>query len=131
MTTLGAMIVLGGLFVLVNGVAYEVMRHDKRMAREGGWRISEAAIIGLAMLGGGIGTKIAQRRFRHKTRKQPIAGLITFALLCNLVIYSLALHQGTRAFALNAASGALDAVVQAGPERRPARPTRFGPGSGS
>jgi uncharacterized membrane protein YsdA (DUF1294 family) len=44
---------------------------DKLCARRGWRRISEARLLWLALLGGILGAKYAQRRLRHKTYKQP------------------------------------------------------------
>lgn len=68
-----------GYGVMVNGAAYAAFRYDKRQAQAGGWRVSERALLFVALLGGWVGAKLAQRRFRHKTRKHP------FATLLNLV----------------------------------------------
>lgn len=47
-------------------IAYAV---DKRRARSGGWRTSEATLHWIGFLGGWPGAIPAQRLFRHKTRK--------------------------------------------------------------
>ncbi|NNL17280.1 MAG: DUF1294 domain-containing protein, partial [Boseongicola sp.] len=52
----------------------------KRKARDDGQRISESNLLSLAFFGGSPAAKFAQRRFRHKTRKQP------FALQLNIVV---------------------------------------------
>ena len=59
-----------GAVSLVTFVAFCL---DKWRARAGGWRISEATLLGLALLGGWPGAKLAQRMVRHKTRKMPFA----------------------------------------------------------
>jgi uncharacterized membrane protein YsdA (DUF1294 family) len=55
---------------------------DKRRALAGQWRVPEADLIFLAMLGGTPGAFLARRWFRHKTRKEPF----TTKLLVVLVI---------------------------------------------
>lgn len=55
----------------VNLAAFLAFGIDKARARAGGWRISEATLLGLALLGGTPGAYAARRHFRHKTRKQP------------------------------------------------------------
>lgn len=64
----------------MNLVTYFAFIADKRRAINGARRISEATLLTLALIGGSIGAKAAQRQFRHKTRKQPFATLLN--LIC-------------------------------------------------
>ena len=54
-----------------NVIAFGAFGHDKHLAREGAWRISEQTLLLLALVGGSIGAIAGQRYFRHKTRKEP------------------------------------------------------------
>ena len=54
--------------VLVNACAFALMLADKQKARKGAWRIPEATLIGIAVLGGSIGAIAGMYLFRHKTR---------------------------------------------------------------
>ena len=67
-------------YLCLNAAAFGVMAVDKMLARRGGLRVSEATLLGFAVFGWG-GAKIAQRRLRHKTRKQPFARVLTFAVV--------------------------------------------------
>lgn len=69
-----------GYVALMNLVTFGAFFVDKRSAIRGTWRISEKTLLGLALLGGSLGAKLAQSRLRHKTRKQP------FARLLNLIV---------------------------------------------
>lgn len=40
---------------------------DKRKARRRKWRIPEAVLLGVAAVGGSLGTLIGMYKFRHKT----------------------------------------------------------------
>ena len=62
--------------VLVNLWSYWAFRADKQRATIGDWRIPESRLLALALMGGWAGAKIGQRRFRHKTRKQPFGTLL-------------------------------------------------------
>lgn len=61
----------GGVALFANGLAYMMFRIDKDRAVYGEWRVSERTLLFLALTGGWFGAKAAQRRFRHKTRKEP------------------------------------------------------------
>lgn len=60
-------------FAQINLATYRAFADDKRRAAAGFTRIPERRLLGLAARGGAIGAMIAQRRLRHKTRKQPFA----------------------------------------------------------
>jgi uncharacterized membrane protein YsdA (DUF1294 family) len=67
---------------VVNALTVLAFWVDKRIAREGGRRISEFNLLALALIGGSPGALFARRRFRHKTRKQPFsAQLIAICLV--------------------------------------------------
>lgn len=58
---------------VINLVAFAAFGIDKLAARRGGWRVSEAKLLGFAFLGGSPGAYAARHLFRHKTRKQPFS----------------------------------------------------------
>ena len=41
---------------------------DKHRAQNGDWRIKESLLLGVSFLGGSIGSLLAMKAFRHKTR---------------------------------------------------------------
>jgi uncharacterized membrane protein YsdA (DUF1294 family) len=49
--------------------AFAMYGIDKRQAREGGWRVPEMVLHGLALSGGVIGAWAGRAFFRHKTQK--------------------------------------------------------------
>lgn len=49
--------------------AFFAYRSDKRSAEAGEWRVPEATLHLIALLGGWPGAFLAQRAFRHKTSK--------------------------------------------------------------
>ena len=78
--------------LLINTSAYVAFRADKMRAVAGDWRVPEAQLLQLALLGGWFGAKLAQRQFRHKTRKQPFArllNLVPVAWLCLVALVTL------------------------------------------
>lgn len=54
----------------INPVTLAVFAIDKRRATRGDRRISEAALLGLALIGGSPGAAVAMPLLRHKTRKK-------------------------------------------------------------
>ena len=55
--------------LIINIAAFAAMGIDKSRARNHRWRISEAALFSLALLGGSVGSIAGMRFFHHKTRK--------------------------------------------------------------
>ncbi len=55
--------------LVINLMAFCAMWWDKRRAQHGEWRISEAGLFTLVLLGGGIGGIAGMYVFRHKTKK--------------------------------------------------------------
>lgn len=70
--------------VTTNIAAFVCFYFDKRRAISGGWRIPEKTLLTLALLGGSLGAKLAQHRFRHKTRKQPFAAILNLIVLAHM-----------------------------------------------
>ncbi len=54
--------------LLINAAGFLLMLTDKYKARKNLWRIPEAALIAVAMLGGSVGTLLGMYAVRHKTR---------------------------------------------------------------
>jgi uncharacterized membrane protein YsdA (DUF1294 family) len=61
--------VLFGVPLAASVCAFFAYRDDKRSAEAGEWRVSEATLHFLALIGGWPGAFLAQRAFRHKTAK--------------------------------------------------------------
>lgn len=61
---------------VANLAAFAAMGWDKARAGRGERRIPERTLLTLAVIGGSLGAVVAQQAFRHKTRKQPFAGIL-------------------------------------------------------
>jgi uncharacterized membrane protein YsdA (DUF1294 family) len=61
---------------------------DKSAAQSGRWRVKESTLHMLALLGGWPGAFVAQRVFRHKSRKPSfqVGFMITVMLNCALLV---------------------------------------------
>ena len=55
-------------FVLINLLTMALYGSDKHRARRSEQRISEAALLAIALLGGALGAGVSMLLFRHKTR---------------------------------------------------------------
>jgi uncharacterized membrane protein YsdA (DUF1294 family) len=70
---------------IVAFVAYAI---DKRAARLHRWRVSESTLQTFAVLGGWPGALLAQQLLRHKTRKQSFQVGFWFAVVVNIVAFT-------------------------------------------
>ena len=53
--------------IVINIVTFLVCGIDKWKAKQGSWRISEATLLILAVIGGSIGALLGMKVWRHKT----------------------------------------------------------------
>lgn len=74
---------------LVTFIAYGV---DKRAAKKGEWRIPEADLHTLEFLGGWSGALLAQKFFRHKTKKKSFRTDFYLVILAEFAVIALILH---------------------------------------
>ena len=79
--------------IAVNVLTFIVYDFDKRKARRKRWRIPEATLLGLAVIGGSVGAWIAMHIFHHKTLHNkfrygiPVIFLLQTALALYLLLY--------------------------------------------
>ncbi len=66
-------------YLAMGAVSAAFYSNDKRIAQDGGWRISEASLHGVDLAFGIIGGLLAQQLFRHKTAKLEFA-ITTYAI---------------------------------------------------
>lgn len=59
---------LAAYFISTNLIGFALMGIDKRRARKRAFRIPEATLFLIALIGGSIGSIIGMYTFRHKTR---------------------------------------------------------------
>lgn len=55
--------------LLINAAAFILMLLDKTFAKKHLYRIPEATLLGVAVIGGSVGGILGMYTFRHKTRK--------------------------------------------------------------
>lgn len=62
------LILIIAFFVIINIAGYVSMGLDKAKARKHAWRIPEATLFSIAILGGSVGSILGMFHFRHKTK---------------------------------------------------------------
>ena len=72
--------------LLASFATFAAFLNDKRAARDGRRRVSEARLLTLAALGGMPGAKLGQTLLRHKTRKQPFAKQLNLILAVQIAV---------------------------------------------
>ena len=71
---------------LVNALGLVFMLSDKVKAKKNKWRIPEAALMGLAVIGGSLGVMVGMRLFRHKTLHPKFAIGVPLILAAQIVL---------------------------------------------
>ncbi len=67
-------------------VTFLIYFKDKSAAQKGRWRTPEATLHLLALIGGWPGALIAQRMFRHKTRKTSFQVVFWITVILNVAV---------------------------------------------
>ena len=78
--------------ISINVVTFIAYGVDKRAAVRGSWRIPEADLHTLEFLGGWSGALLAQKFFRHKTKKKSFRTDFYLVILAEFVVVGLILH---------------------------------------
>jgi uncharacterized membrane protein YsdA (DUF1294 family) len=74
--------------LIINAITYLLFGFDKRAAERGNSRIPEKILLMASALGGSAGAVMAQRRFRHKTQKQPFKALLYGIIVAQIALIS-------------------------------------------
>ncbi len=61
-------VLLSSYFMIINALGFALMGIDKYKAKKRAFRIPEATLFTIAVIGGSIGSIIGMYTFRHKTR---------------------------------------------------------------
>jgi len=75
-----------GFYALMSAISFSLYGLDKRSSTRGGWRTSEARLHLIELLGGWPGALLAQRVFRHKTRKMSFLVVFYLVTTVNLAV---------------------------------------------
>jgi uncharacterized membrane protein YsdA (DUF1294 family) len=71
------------LYLAASAASIVVYAVDKSAARHGRWRARESALHLLALMGGWPGALVAQRLFRHKSRKPSFQAAFRLTVVVN------------------------------------------------
>jgi uncharacterized membrane protein YsdA (DUF1294 family) len=77
-----------GYALLINIISLVYMYVDKQKAIKGQWRVSEKTLFSIAIIGGALGTMLAMRLFRHKTKQLSFKLGIPSILFLQIVLIS-------------------------------------------
>lgn len=91
------MIVLSVLLA-INVIAFLSFGWDKFCATKKWWRVPEANLLLMALLGGAIGAILGQQVFRHKTKKEPFRSSLYLMCGINVVAFTVLAVPEFRAF---------------------------------
>ena len=76
--------------IIINVVTFFIYGLDKSKAKARQWRIPEAQLIFLAVIGGSVGALAGMKVFHHKTRKPKFKiGVPTILIIQLVIIYFL------------------------------------------
>ena len=75
-----------GLYVVASLVAFIAYGVDKSAARNGRWRTKESTLHMLGLCGGWPGALLAQRVYRHKSKKREFQVVFWFTVLVNCAV---------------------------------------------
>ena len=84
------MIVIGIIIcylLVTNLLGFILMGIDKRKARKRLWRIPEATLFIIALIGGSIGSLAGMYFFHHKTRHWYFVYGMPFILICKIALF--------------------------------------------
>ena len=76
-----------GYFIIMNLIGFALMGIDKYRAKKRSFRIPEATLFIVAIIGGSIGSIIGMYAFRHKTRQWYFVYGMPFILLLQIIFF--------------------------------------------
>ncbi|MGN0388332.1 MAG: DUF1294 domain-containing protein [Suilimivivens sp.] len=76
-----------GYFIIMNLIGFSLMGIDKYRAKKRSFRIPEATLFIVAIIGGSIGSIIGMYAFRHKTRHWYFVYGMPFILLLQIILF--------------------------------------------
>ena len=81
------------IFICINVVTFVVYGIDKWKAKQGSWRISEATLLLLAVIGGSIGALLGMKIWHHKTQHKKFKYGLPLILLVQIALIYLIIQK--------------------------------------
>jgi len=72
--------------IVINVVTFTVYGIDKLKAKQGSWRISEATLLILAVIGGSFGALFGMKVWRHKTMHKKFKYGLPLILIIQIIL---------------------------------------------
>ena len=82
-------ILLFSYVFIINVISFGMYAIDKRNAHYNCWRLSEALLLGLAVIGGAYGAGAGMILFRHKTLRKSFLATVTISFILWIVLLSI------------------------------------------
>lgn len=79
--------------LLINAIGFLLMLADKEKAKKNKWRIPEVTLLGVALVGGSLGTFLGMKAARHKTRKPVFSIGVPFIFVLQVLLAVVILIQ--------------------------------------
>ena len=74
------------ILIVINVITFLIYGIDKWKAKQGSWRISEATLLMLAVIGGTIGALLGMQVWHHKTMHKKSKYGLPLILLAQIVL---------------------------------------------
>ncbi len=81
--------IFAAIYVIASVVTIAVYAIDKYSSIRGGWRVSEAMLLLLGLIGGWPGAIVAQQAIRHKSRKPAFRRAFWATVVINVAVFVL------------------------------------------
>ena len=81
------------ILIVINVLTFVVYGIDKWKAKNGNWRISEATLLILAVIGGSIGALLGMKVWHHKTMHKKFKYGLPLILLAQIVLIYLIIKK--------------------------------------
>lgn len=85
-------IIITCIFAVMSVLGFAIMGIDKAKAKNGKWRVKEAALFAIAILGGAVGGTLGMYVFRHKTKHWYFAVFFPILAIVDIALYAVGMY---------------------------------------